>query len=313
MSVLKHRQSGMALPMVLWTIALLAAVTLLLAGIIEGWISEETREGKQFRARQQALSGIALAMNPAIGPGDPLLEYHTSDKSEGYKVMISDESGLINPNTLLAATPDRRDLLKRLFTTWGVSISESDAAADGLYDWQSPTPIRSLHGAKKGEYDAVGRAGFPPNAPFISPSEMALVLGFAPVIHAHPDWRNTFTTYYNGKINILHAPKSVLTDFFGFSPDQADQWIALRSGKDKIDGSSDDLTVDTIEHAVTLMGCTGSQRLSVLNTCDVIGSVRRIESTGFCNGIKRRITVILNGGSTDNPQSQGNLLGWTEQ
>ena len=40
-----RNQSGMALPMVLWTIALLTAVTLLLAGIIEGWITEETREG----------------------------------------------------------------------------------------------------------------------------------------------------------------------------------------------------------------------------------------------------------------------------
>lgn len=313
MSSVRHHQSGMALPMVLWTIALLAAITVLLAGIIEGWISEETREGKQFRARQQALSGIALAMNPGIGSGDPLLEHHTSDKGEGYKVTISDESGLINPNSLLTATPDRRDLLKKLFITWGLSISESDVAADGLYDWQSTTPVHSLHGAKKAEYEAVGRAGFPPDAPFVSTSEMALVLGFAPVIHAHPDWRNAFTTHYNGKINILHAPKLVLTDFLGLSPDQADQWIALRSGKDGIDGSSDDLTVDTISHAASLMGCTGAQQSVILDACDVVGSVRRIESTGFCNGVKRHITVILVGGSTDNAQSSVNLLGWTEQ
>ena len=124
----------MALPMVLWTIALLTAVTLLLAGIIEGWITEETREGKDFRARQQALSGIAIALNPGIQPGDPLLDQHFNVEEEGYKVVIKDESGLINPNTLLSVTPDRRDLLKRLFSAWRLDVNQSDAAADSLYD-----------------------------------------------------------------------------------------------------------------------------------------------------------------------------------
>jgi hypothetical protein len=105
----------MALPMVLWTIALLAGITLLLAGIVQGWIAEETREGKQFRARQQALSGLTLAMNPKVDAADPLLNYQTADGGEGYSVVIRDESGLINPNFLLGSAPDRRDLLEQLF------------------------------------------------------------------------------------------------------------------------------------------------------------------------------------------------------
>lgn len=297
--------------MVLWTIALLAAVTILLAGIIEGWISEETREGKQFRARQQALSGLTLAMNPLVTTGDPLLEHHSGD--EGYKVVIKDESGLINPNSLLGAIPDRRDVLGRLFTAWGLDKIASETAADGLYDWQSSSPFRSLHGAKKADYNAVGKYGLPPGTPFSSPAEMELVLGFDPVMQSHPDWRSYFTTYYNGKINILHAPKSILTDLLGLTSDQADQWIALRSGKDGIDGSSDDLVVDTVAHAASLMGCNAAQKAILLDICDVTGSVRRIESTGECNGVKRRITVIIAGGSTDNDQSHGNLLGWSEQ
>jgi hypothetical protein len=301
----------MALPMVLWTIALLAAVTLLLAGIIEGWISEETREGKQFRARQQALSGLAVAMNPSVTQGDPLLSHQEGD--EGYKVVIKDESGLINPNFLLGATPDRRDLLGKLFTAWGIDTISSETAADGLYDWQSSSPFRSLHGAKKSEYNAAGRAGFPPGAPFTSPEEMALVLGFDPVMQAKPDWRSYFTTYYNGKINILHAPKTILTDLLGLSEDQASQWISLRNGKDGLEGTSDDLTVDTIDHAADLIGCNAVQRTVILAACDVTGSVRRIESTGTCNDVKRTISVILSGSPTDNAQPHPNLLGWSEQ
>ncbi len=303
--------SGMALPMVLWTIALLAAVTLLLAGVIEGWISEETREGKQFRARQQALSGLAIAMNSSVSPGDPLLSHQEGD--EGYKVVIKDESGLINPNVLLGESPDRRDLLAKLFTAWGLETIASETAADGLYDWQSASPLRSLYGAKKPEYTAVGRAGFPPGAPFASPDEMALVLGFDPVIQAKPNWRSYFTTYYNGKINILHAPKSILTDLLGLTEEQANQWISLRSGKDGLDGTSDDLTLDSIDQAVKLIGCNAIQRTMILSACDVTGSVRRIESTGNCNGVKRTISIILAGNSTDNAQAHGNLLGWSEQ
>ena len=83
MKVFPRRNSGMALPMVLWSIALLTGIVLLLAGIIEGWVNEETRSGKLFRARTQALSGIALAMNPGVPPGDPLLHDRTKDGGEG--------------------------------------------------------------------------------------------------------------------------------------------------------------------------------------------------------------------------------------
>ena len=143
------KTSGMALPMVLWTIALLTGVVILLTGIIEGWISEETRAGKLLRARQQALSGVAVAMNSMISPGDPLLRYQSKDGGEGYDVVIKDESGLINPNHYLAKKPDLRTVLAQLFTAWKLDKNSADSAVDGLYDWQSQSPLKSLHGAKQ--------------------------------------------------------------------------------------------------------------------------------------------------------------------
>lgn len=299
----------MALPMVLWAIAILGAVTLLLAGIIQGWTTEETREGKQFKARQEALSGLAIAMNPAILPGDPLLAQESDE--EGYKVVIKDESGLINPNTYLGSTPDRRDVLTRLFTAWGLTKDQGDAAADGLFDWQSPTPLRSLNGAKQSEYTAAGQSGLPPGAPFTSPDEMALVIGFGPVMDAKPDWHSYFTTYYQGKVNILHASKAILTDLIGLTPDQADQWIILRNGKDAIEGTSDDLTVDSVDQVADLMGANAAQRAVILDICSITGSVRRIESTGSFHGVTHRIVVIADAGN--NPSTPSTILGWSEQ
>ena len=307
-------KEGMALPMVLWTIALLGGITILLAGIISGWTDEETRAGKLLRARAQALSGVAVAMNPAVSPGDPLLKSSNADSSEGYLVTLGDDSGLINPNMFLGVEgPERRDLLKRLFTLWGLKSEQADTAADGLYDWQNPSPFRSLHGAKAQDYEAVGRSGLPPGSPFTSPEEMSLVLGFDPVMNAKPDWRRFFTTSWKGKVNLLHAPKEVLIDFVGLTPTQADAWITLRNGKDGIEGTPDDLKVGNLGQAASLIGAAGGQKIILEATSDVSGSVRRIESTGFCNGVKRIITVIVATGSQENPQSGISVLGWSER
>jgi hypothetical protein len=305
----KQRSEGMALPMVLWAIALLTAIALLLAGIIGGWIEEEARAGKLFRARQQALSGIAVAMNQLIRPGDPLLKYQSKNGEEGYSVKIKDESGLINPNYFLSQTPDRRDLLKLLFLAWKVDQVSAEAAADSLYDWQSQSPFRSLKGAKKADYEAAGRSGLPPGAPFITPEEMELALNFEPIMQAKPDWKNYFTSFNLGPVNILRAPKSVLTDLLGLTPQQADNWMLLRAGKDGIEGTEDDVKPEDIKAAASLIGANGPQRTLLLSSTGVSGNIPRIESTGFCNGVKHRITVI----STDNAQSPGAVLRWTEE
>ena len=300
----KEQESGMALPMVLWTIALLAGIVVLLVGVLDGWISEETRAGKKFQARQQALSGIAVGK--AVQPGDPILQHSTGGGAEGYSVVIKDESGLINPNAWLGVTPNRRDLFQKLFTAWGLDMNQCAAAADGLYDWLSPNPFRSLHGAKQPEYEAAHRSGLPPGEPFVSPEEMSFVIGFWPVTQAKPTWKSYFSTLNNlPKINILHAPKVILTDLLGLTPAQADAWITQRNGKDGIEGTDDDLKPSNIEQVEKIyLAANSAQKAIISDTCDITGSIRRIESTGYCNGVKHLITVVVGSNS---------LLGWSEQ
>jgi len=297
----------MALPMVLWAIALLTAVTLLLAGVINGWIEEETHAGKAFLARQQALSGIAVAMNPGIHPGDPLLKQGTDE--EGWSVVIGDESGLINPNYFLGQNPDHRSVLQKLFTTWKLSPPDAETAADGLFDWQSPSPFKSLRGAKQQDYEAAGYTGLPPGTAFVSPDEMALVIGFSPVMQAKPDWRSYFSTYNPGPVNLMHAPKRVLIDFLDFTPAQADAWIALRNGKDGIEGTDDDLPPPpTVAAALQYVGVPSKEMIQQEATTQ--GSLRRIESTGRWHGVTHRIVVVCN---VNNPPSSTSMLGWSEE
>lgn len=303
--------AGMALPMVLWAVALLAGVTLLLAGVVNSWMGEETRAGKSFRARQLALSGLALAMNGAVGPGDPILTGGSRD--EGWRVVIGDESGLINPNVLLSAKPDRRDILRELFGSWKLTPPDAETAADGLYDWQSPVPFRSPRGAKQAEYQAAGFAGLPPGAPFVSPDEMELVIGFDLVRKANPAWRGYFSTYNQGKVNLLHAPRNVLTDLLRLTPAQADAWITLRNGKDGVEGTEDDVRPASLAKAASLIGATGVQQAAILASASIEGSLRRIESTGYCHGVKRRIVVVMAPAEGNTPQSSSSMVGWTEE
>ncbi|MFA7344555.1 MAG: hypothetical protein WC003_09645 [Terrimicrobiaceae bacterium] len=295
---------GLALPLVLWSIAFLAGLVVLVGGVVGDWIGAETRAEKMFRARQLALSGIAIGLSPQVKPGDPLLK-NGSRETEGFEVKLSDESGKINPNFWIAQ--NNRDIFIRLFGSWNADDELCDAAIDGLIDWADGDDFRSMHGAERGEYEAAGRPGFPANRPLLNIREMEAVLGIDGVLAAREDWRNFFTVWHNGKINIQHASQPVLEALAELTPEQCRALFELRAGPDAIEGSEDDAKFESIEEAAGLIGANGRSLEDLEAFFDVSGSVRRIESTGSCNGIQHRIVVISpeNGG--------GQIMNWEEE
>ena len=295
---------ALALPLVLWSIAFLAGLVVLVAGVVGDWIEAETRAEKTFRARQLALSGIAVGLSPQVKPGDPLLK-NGSRGAEGFEVKLSDESGKINPNFWI--TQNNRDIFIRLFESWNVDGQLRDEAIDGLVDWVDADDFRSLHGAERGEYEAAGRPGFPANRPFLNIREMEAVLGMEGVLAAHEDWRSLFTVWHNGKINLQYAAQPVLEALAGLTPEQCRALFELRAGPDGIEGSEDDVKFESIEAAAGLIGANGRALEALEAFFDVSGSVRRIESTGFCNGIQHKIVVI----SSEN--SGGQIMNWEEE
>lgn len=100
-------RDGFALPIVLWTIALLTVLVMMALGAVNRWIDEASVAEKTFRARQLALSGLAIAMNQNVAPNDPILTKGDpkSNQGESYTVEITNDAGLINPNIFLKS-PD---------------------------------------------------------------------------------------------------------------------------------------------------------------------------------------------------------------
>lgn len=300
----RYSRRGLALPLVLWSIAFLAGLVVLVSGVVGDWVADEARAERRFRARQLALSGVAMGLSPEVKAGDPLLR-SGDPKGEGFEVKISDESGKINPNYWIAQ--NKRDIFIRLFTAWGVDDELRDAAIDGLVDWTDGNDFRSLRGAERGEYEAAGRPGFPANRPLLHIREMEAVLGMDEILAQREGWQPAFTLFHNGKVNIHHATEPLLIDLAELTPEQCRALFELRTGPDAIEGSEDDVKFESIEEAAGVIGAGGRQLAGLEEYFDVSGSVRRIESTGFCEGTKHSIVVI----SPEN--SGGGIVSWEEQ
>lgn len=296
-------QRAVALLLVLWGVGFLSALVVLLSVRMNEVMDEESRAEKMFCARQQALSGIAMGRHPDVRPGDSLLT--SGDPGEpdagGFVVTLSDDSGRINPNTWISD----RSLFRTLFSGWGFDLTETEAAIDSLQDWIDPDDLRSLSGAEVPEYADAGMEGLPRNAPLEDIREMASVLNLRDLLFRREGWRDVFTLWHDGPININHADPDLIEALSDLSELQVESLVLFRSGEDRVEGTGDDQALETIDQVQAITGASAAQMEALESVFGVTGSTRRIQSTGFCHGIQHRISVVAGEG--------GQILHWEEQ
>ena len=295
---------AIALPLVLWCIAFLAGLVILTGGLVSGWIESESLAERKFVARQMALSGIALGLNPAVETGSPLLR-NGNKNTEGYEVKLTNEAARLNPNFWIQS--GNRAVFNRLFASWGASLDDADAAIDSLQDWIDADDFGSLNGAERGDYEQAGRPGYPANRPLKHIREMESVMNLARILAAKQSWQDTFTIWYSGKISIQHAQEPLLTALTELTPNQCQSVIQMRAGLDGIDNTADDQKLESIEAVADFLGAGGKQRAALLEFFDTSGDMRRIESTGWCAGISHKIVVIAPTGAN------GQMMSWEER
>ena len=300
----RNKIQAIALPLVLWCIAFLAGLVVLTGGLVRGWIESESLAERKFVARQMALSGIALGMNPAIESGNPLLR-HGNKETEGHEVKITNEAARINPNFWIQS--GNRPIFNRLFAKWGADLSQAEAAIDGLQDWIDGDDFVSLKGAERGEYERAGRPGYPANRPLKHIREMESIMNLAPLLASKQGWQDSFTIWYNGKISIQHATPPILTALADLTPIQCQSLIEVRAGPDGLENTADDEKLESIEAVADFLGAGGRQRAALLEFFDTSGDMRRIESTGWCGGVSHKIVVIAPTGAA------GQIMSWEEQ
>ena len=178
-------QGGAALLLVLWLIALLAA-------LIGGFAMSARIEHLQGQvlsrgvvAEEAARAGIEYAL-VRITDEDPRRRWQPDGRSYLWRfgaarvqVRIIDEQGKVDLNT------SQPVLLAGLLRALGLEPPEAERLAGAIVDWRDPdTLTQPAGGGEDGDYEAAGLPYGAKDAPFDTQAELLQVLGMTPQLYA---------------------------------------------------------------------------------------------------------------------------------
>jgi type II secretory pathway component PulK len=275
---------------VLWLIAILAMACMATLRVISFDMELASSKIHGSRARQIAEMGIAIGSNPAVKRSDPLLRQLDEELGEGFEVKIISEGGRFNINHIILQ--DDKALLRSIFMDWGLELEVAQEIADALGDWVDPDDDVALNGAEKAYYEKEGRINQPFNRPFYDLSEVSLVRGMNLVEAVRPDWRNWFTIWSSGGLDLNEAPAELIAAAAEMPVASAEIIPETVRGTDGIRDTTDDSPL-TREAALDLLGISAESRPDLARRFSVNDSTTRIESIGHADGAKRKINVIV--------------------
>jgi type II secretory pathway component PulK len=256
------KSPGAALIAVLWLIAILSMACMATLRIITFDLELASAKVHGSRARQVAEMGIAIGSNPVVKRSDPMLRQMNDESGEGFEVKINSEGGRFNINAILLQSD--KELLKSMFIDWGLELEVAQEITDALIDWVDAGDDEQLNGAEKKYYEREGRINQPFNRPFYDLAEVSLVRGMDLVEAVRPDWRNWFTIWSGGPLDLNEAPAELIAAAAEISVEQAD------------------IIPETVRGAGNI-----ARRFTVNDT------TTRIESIGYAEGAKRKIAIIV--------------------
>lgn len=276
---------------VLWLIAILAMACMTALRVISFDLELATAKVHGSRARQVAEMGIAVGSNPVVKRSDPLLRKMGGDSGEGFEVRVVSEGGRFNINAILLS--DDKALLSSIFSNWGLDIDQAQEVVDALGDWVDADDNVSLNGAEKKDYEKAGRINQPFNRPFYDLSEVRLVRGMDLVEAVRPDWRDWFTIWSGGGLDLNEASPELIAAAAECPAEQADIITETVRGIDGMRDTLDDVPFQNPAAALDLLGIDVNGRPDLAKRFTVNDSTTRIESIGQAEGAKRKITVIV--------------------
>lgn len=282
-------QRGAALLMVIAVVALLGAIVFGLRLASEPSWEESTLEYIRFEARMLAESGASLAQHPDIAPGDPVLNQDFGD-GRSFEVLISTEGGRIRVDNLAEDTII--EAVTRLFTLWGLDANQATIAAESLADWVDSDQDARSNGAEQTFYSGLNYPQFPVNEPFQNLEMMLLVRGMDQVARVQPLWRDYFTTYGDGLIDLNSSSPEMIEAVLGVTSDTAFSFVEFVRGEDSLPNTADDEQVTDVEEAQRLLGLSAEDWQALEAGVTLTGTVRRIESIGRAGDVEHR-TIVL--------------------
>ena len=276
---------------VLWLIAILAMACMTTLRVISFDMEIATAKVHGSRARQMAEMGIAIGSNPAVKRSDPILRQLNAETGEGFEAKVVSEGGRFNINSILMQGD--KELLTSMFVNWGLDVADAQGVIDSLIDWIDTDDDEQMKGAEKKFYEGIGRINQPFNHPFYDLSEMSLVRGMELVEAVRPDWRNWFTIWSSGGLDLNEATPELIGAAAEVPAEQAEIILETVAGMDGIKDTTDDVPFQNPSAALDLLGIDPQGRPDLSRRFTTNDSTTRVESIGYAEGVKRKISIII--------------------
>jgi general secretion pathway protein K len=222
------RARGVALVLVLWSVALLTVIASSFAFTSRTETLLSRNQVASVRAQVLADAGVERALYELFKPASDPARWKFDGRTyawvlDGVSVQISirDESAKIDLNL----APET--LIKGLLKNAGLNEEEVARLADAIADWRDPDDIKRPNGAEARDYEAAGRKYKPANANFETIEELRLVLNMTPELFKK--LRGSITVHSSREgFNSLSASPDVLFAIPGVDRDAVVQYVAQR-------------------------------------------------------------------------------------
>ncbi len=292
----RHTTHGSALIAVFWMIAVMGMVVFAATKLLHADTTAARVIRDRAQAKRYAEMGLEVGRHPAIEQYDPLLS-RSGVNGGSYSVKITTEEARFHINALLLNSD--RDILRRVFLSWGFKPEFVSSLLDALKDWVDADDKVSLNGAEKREYQKLGFDSMPFNRPFKDLDEMLLVRGMETVNAVHPGWREWFTVYGDGRIDLNEARPEMIAVLAAVPMERLRPLVTLRNGKDGAHHTMDDGRLASAVQVAQLLGVTDRKIVQDLQVwSQFAGPIRRIESTGTFSTASRTIILITQNNQT---------------
>lgn len=243
-----------------------------------------------IEARQYAEMGIAIAANPRVEIWDQMLGQRFENGS-GFNAQIRSEGGRFNINFILMSQD--KVLLRQIFDHWGIDLDVSSEITDALMDWIDSDDTIQLNGAEVDWYEGQGFLNRPFNRPFYDLDEMRLVRGMEIVEAANPRWRDWFTVWSSGGLDVNEAPAEYLAIAADGNIEEAIALVEIIDGPDGIRRTEDDQKLGSADF-MNQMGMSPDEQAQFgARFNPQAEQVTRIESIGFSGSVRRKIILII--------------------
>jgi len=284
-------QKGAALIAVLWLIAILGLAAITTLRVISFDMEVVTAKIHGSRAFQLAEMGIAIGSNPAVERNDPLLHRFDEASNEEVHVTLTSEGARFNINSLIFA--EDKTLLRSVFIHWGLDLDSAQALTDAFTDWTDGDDESALNGAEVEDYVKTGRINQTFNRPFYDIEEMRLVLGMDRIEALRPGWRDWFTVWSSGTLDLNEADAELISVAAEVTEAQASIIPETVRGTDNIRDTEDDVPFQDVNSALSLLGIGGDSGQLIAARFTADDTTTRITSTARSGDAKRRITAIV--------------------